>query len=531
MKLTCHKNTPEGYYNKITDAWLKNDEQLRNLYPISLQDIPEVESRYNYFDTNARNLLADTLLGQYEGIEIPSSVKSSIEKLRHSNTYTVTTGQQIHIFLGPVFFIYKITSVIRQARRLQNLYPENQYVPVFWMATEDHDIAEINEVTVFGKQYIWETSQEGMAGNLPTNGLESLSDAWMEMADKEKLSPEILEVFSNFKEAYSRFKNLADATRFILNRLFGHHGLVIIDSNSTKFKPVLRDLASKDILTDSIYHILQDSVSKLNQQGYGHQVSPRRTHFFCINEGKRLRIDKLDGVFKYSPLSDLITENELQELISETPEKLSPNALLRPVYQQLLLPNVAYVCGPAELHYWHQLYGLFEKENITAPVLLLRDSYLVVDARVEDFLTSNSLTESILWKGYEYVAELMEKQILGDNKISDEIEVLKNQSEKVLQMFFSVKYQNIRELRDNYHQWLGELQKANKLVLKEIKTQPSFEPFFNKLKKISQTHFNIKSPQERTVSFVEFLLKYKINPVDKLIQNEDFNHVFGTLHV
>lgn len=531
MKVICHNKTPEGYYNKITDAWLKNDERLRDLYPLSLQDIPKVQDRYIHFDTDARNLLADTLLSQYKGIETSFAVKTSIEKLRQSNTYTVTTGQQIHIFLGPLFFIYKITSVIRQARRLQELYPENQYIPVFWMATEDHDIAEINEVTVFGKKHIWQTAQGGVAGNLPTEGLETLSDEWLEMAEKENLPPDVMDVMLIFKKAYTRFSNLADATRFIINELFGHHGLVIIDANTIKFKPAIRNLAMKDILTDSVYNVLQDSVSKLKYLGFGHQVNPRRTHFFSIIDGKRLRIDKVDGGFEFSPVFGHVSEHEIQEIINKSPENISPNALLRPVYQQLILPNVAYVCGPAELHYWHQLYGLFEKEEIAAPVLLLRDSYLALEGRVQDFLTSNSLEESTLWEGYEEVAQILEKKILGDNQISEEIVLLKNQSEKILQMFFSVKYKNIKELRDKYHQWLDELQKAHKFVLKDVKTQPAFEPVFNKLNKISQTHFNKKSPQERTISWVEFLLKYKINPIDILLENHNNHHIFGSIYV
>lgn len=531
MKLICHKHVPAGYYNKLTDAWLKKDDKLLDVYPITCKQIPQIQSLYTHFDAEKRNQLADILKSQYANLETSTAVNTAIEKLRQPNTFTITTGQQIHIFLGPLFFIYKITSVIRQARRLQELHPENYYVPVFWMATEDHDIAEINAISVFGKKHSWQTTESGIAGDLSTEGLETLSDEWLELAKKENLPAEILDLFHVFKKAYTQFNNLADATRCILNDLFGHYGLIIIDANHPKLKLALNDLALKDIQTDQVFNALQYSTSKLKNCGFAPQVNPRRTHFFCIVNRQRLRIDKVDGGFALNPGHQRMSDNEMQEWIGNSPENVSPNALLRPVYQQLILPNVAYVCGPAELHYWHQLYALFDREKIPAPALLLRDSYIVLDGRIQDFLRSKNLDEKTLWEGFEHASRILENRILGDNKLPEEIEVLKNQSEKILQMFFGVKYKNIKELREQYAIWLNELEKANKRVLTDIKNQPAFEPVFNRLNKISQSHFNKKSPQERVMSWVEFLLKYKTNPIEILIENQDTDHAFGSLYV
>lgn len=531
MKRVNLRNVPTGYYGKLADAWLKHDEQLQHLYPLRDTEISAIKEQYKQFNAEKRNLLADTILSQYSGLEIQPAVGSAIEKLRLPNTFTVTTGQQIHMFLGPVFFIYKITSAIRHARRLQELYPEDNYIPVFWMATEDHDIAEINTIHVFGKKYTWSAEEGGPTGRLSTEGLALFCDTWIEMGEKENLPAELQDIFQAFKKAYTQFNTLSDATRFIIDHLFGQYGLLIIDADSEPLKHSLSQLAKHDILTDSVYNSLQSTAVFLKQQGFGNQVNPRRTHFFYLLNGKRCRVDKGEDGFKLSPSNTVFSNENMADLLGNQPANFSPNALLRPLYQQLILPNVVYVCGPSELHYWHQLYSLFEKENIAAPSLLLRDSYLFLDTKVRDFILLHSLDEEILWQGHEQASQLLEKQILGKNRISEEMDVLKNQSEKVLEMFFAVKFRNIKELRGKYTEWLKELEKAQKIVLSEIKNQPAFEPVFNRMSKITDVYFNKKEPQERAVSWVEFLLKYKTNPIRFLLENQDLHHVFGTVYV
>lgn len=531
MNVTIHNEVPDGYYGKLADAWLKNDEKLKALYPVDESDIPAIQKQYAEFAEDKRELLVNALMQQYEGMEIHNNVRVNIEKLRQSNTYTVTTGQQVHIFLGPVFFIYKIASVIRQARRLQAKYPENYYIPVFWMATEDHDIAEINGLSVFGEKYTWETSQSGPAGRLSTVGLDTLCDKWIEMGERLNLSPEIGDVIRLFKEAYTRFNTLSGATRFIINQLFGKHGLLVIDPDNASLKAELQDLMRTDILSDAIFIALQTSSTNLKNLGYGNQVNPRKTHFFMVKDGQRLRIDRVEDGFKLHPTGEVFSSEKMNHLISEVPQLFSPNALMRPLYQQIILPNAAYVCGPAELHYWHQLYPAFSLGNVVPPLLLLRDSYLMLESRNLHFLQKNSFSESLLWKGYGSAAHYLESKLLGEVNIDKELEELKQQTETVFQSFFNLKYKHLRDLRESSNAWLKELEKAKKSAINDIRIQPALEPIFSKLQKIIQLYFDKKNPQEKSVSWVEILLKVNQNPIDLLTENTDSHHLFGTLNV
>lgn len=530
MILNIHNEVPEGYYGKLADAWLKNEKKLHKIYPVNVADIEQIQNQYTLFGAQ-RELLSSILTQQYEGIEIHNNVRSNIEKLRNSNTFTVTTGQQVHIFLGPVFLIYKITSVIRHARQLQSRYPENNYVPVFWMATEDHDIDEINSLDVFGEKFTWEAPKGVAAGRLSTQGLASFCEKWIEMGNSDDISAEIKDIFLLFKDAYSRHTALSSATRHIINNLFGKYGLVVIDPDNNLLKAGLKPIIKSDILSDHIFDALQISTAHLKTMGYGNQVNPRKTHFFMMRNDHRLRIDKEKEEFKLQPSGEIISADKMRQLIDEEPDLFSPNALMRPLYQQMILPNVAYVCGPAELHYWHQLYSVFNALNVTAPMLFLRDSYLTIDSRTQQFLQKNELSENLMWKGFEVSSRYLETKLIGGVRIDRDIEGLKEQTEKIFQSLFTLKFKNIKDLRAKSNNWLKELEKAEKSAIKEIRLQPPNEPVFNRLLRVTIAFFDKKNPQERNISFVEFLLKYHQNPIDFLTETSDFNHVFGTLCV
>jgi bacillithiol biosynthesis cysteine-adding enzyme BshC len=531
MKLICHSEVPRGYYSKLAADFHQKNPELYKIYPVSEDNLTDIQQQLSSFTVEKRELLANTLHEQYRGIEIHDAVKTNIEKLKQPNTFTVTTGQQLHIFLGPVFFIYKITSVIRQARRLQQEHPENNYVPVFWMASEDHDLDEINEVSVFGKKYTWQAEKGEPVGRLSTLGLENLCNEWLAMAEKESLPDDLSAVFYAFKTAYSKCSSLSDATRFIINYLFEQYGLIVIDTDSKELKSALTEVAINDIESEGIFNALHISSAELKKLGYGNQVNPRRTHFFMIKNGLRQRIDRVEGGFNLHPSNEYVSEESMHQLIINSPEVFSPNALLRPIFQQQILPNVAYVCGPSELHYWHQLYPVFQREHIAAPILLLRDSYILLDAKTQQFLNVSGIDYEFIWLGYEAAAKELENVLLGKQNLNKDITILINHTEKIFESLHNLKYKNIKELREINSAWIKELNKANKLLSSDLRSQPAYEPLFNKLRKLTNADFNTAAPQERVVSWIEFILKYKINPIKILIENTNRAMVFGSLSV
>lgn len=318
------------------------------------------------FPQQHRDVLVKSLLKQYGTLKTTEVVTANIQSLGNANTFTITTGHQLTIFTGPLFFVYKIIAVINACKKLEELYPQNNFVPVFWMASEDHDYEEIRSFNLYGKKYTWETQQNGAVGRFNPKSI-------------EKLFSEIPGDISIYKEAYTKYPTLADATRYYVNELFGKEGLVVIDGDDASLKALFKPIIREDVLKQVPKKLVEEKNEKLTALGYHTQVFARDINFFYLDEGVRGRIEKAGDGFSVVDTSIYLSEEEIEDLIEKSPEKFSPNVILRPVYQEVILPNLAYVGGPAEMIYWLQLKGIFDHSKIPFPMLLPRSFALYVE--------------------------------------------------------------------------------------------------------------------------------------------------------
>ncbi|MDA9121481.1 bacillithiol biosynthesis cysteine-adding enzyme BshC, partial [Flavobacteriales bacterium] len=168
MSLTKISLEHTGRFNRLILDYLSKNEKLNDFYSLqhTLENYKQQIQNRSQFPVN-RELLADSLLSQYQAIGgAKESVLTNIESLRKENTFTVTTGHQLNIFTGPLYFIYKILHTVKLAEVLRAAYPENQFVPIYWMNSEDHDIEEVGQFNLFGKKYVWETDQTGATGRM-----------------------------------------------------------------------------------------------------------------------------------------------------------------------------------------------------------------------------------------------------------------------------------------------------------------------------------------------------------------------------
>ncbi|RYD77168.1 MAG: bacillithiol biosynthesis BshC, partial [Sphingobacteriales bacterium] len=226
-----------SFMHKLTNKYLQQDNSVADLYkwPLSLEGIKQAIQSRNQFSVN-RNLLAETLQSQYNNVfdgfaqnTENKLVADNISSLQQENTFTVTTGHQLNIFTGPLYFIYKIVSAIKLAQQLKDKFPENNFVPVYWMASEDHDFEEINHIYLWGKMLQWQTESKTAVGYLNPKLLENT------LAEVEQIlgtRPNSSEIISLFKNAYLKQENLAQATRFLVHNLFKAYGLIIIDADN-----------------------------------------------------------------------------------------------------------------------------------------------------------------------------------------------------------------------------------------------------------------------------------------------------------
>ena len=360
------------------------------------------------------------------------------------------------------------------------------------MATEDHDLAEVNHFYLFGKKYTWETAQTGAVGRMNTKEIEAVLQALPEKA-------------TLFEKAYLEHSTLADATRYWSHELFGAEGLLCLDADHPTLKAQLKEVIKKDIFDNTTYHTVTQTSNQLTAAGYETQVNPRNINFFYLDKGVRERITKNENKYEVLNTKLTFTEQELDKLIETHPEYFSPNVLLRPVYQETILPNLAYIGGPAEVTYWLQLKALFDKFNIAFPIIMPRNFALVVGKtylkrlnklgiNTEDlFLDENTLKRKLIDQSIEEPVQVQLEQQLIDQAFA----ALVNKAlllDKTLEGFIKAEQQKALKSVENIEKRLKKAEEKNQ------------ETSINQLLNVRSKLFPEGGLQERTDNFLNFCL-------------------------
>jgi bacillithiol biosynthesis cysteine-adding enzyme BshC len=354
------------YHNEFLEAYYYTDSlnHLRTYKP-ELVEISKAMDAKKSFPANYRDSLVDELNTQYKQCNIAcegaSKVFQNIESLRSERTYTITTGQQIHIGLGPLYVLYKILDTLAVARECKEIYPEYDFVPVFWMASEDHDLDEIRTMPIYGKHITWQTDQKGAVGRMTTNGIPAMFEQIRAEFNLDESQVEFVDLCT---KAYTDNKTLAQGFRQILHHYFHESGLVILDADSEILKSEFTKVLA-DELQHKNYKNLEASTKAMEDAGFQRQLVIRKCNLFKLQSNDRI---KLEGY----------TKPDISEYVAKNAVNLSPNAALRPLYQEWILPNLVYVGGPSEVYYWSQLKGLFDNYKLPVPLLHLRTSCVLV---------------------------------------------------------------------------------------------------------------------------------------------------------
>lgn len=332
----------------------------------------KISAKEKSFSAEARHILSDSLERQIGNLNLSEKQRENLQNLKKENTFTVTTGHQLNLFSGPVFFIYKIVQTIKTAEFLTKKIQGKNFVPIFWLATEDHDFEEINHFrTEAGFYQISEKSGNAV-------GRIRLSDtAFIKYFEAEfKDSVYGTELIKLIKDTYKAGKTLAEATKNLVQYLFGEYGLLFIDGDDAALKAEMKEVFTEELLHFSLKKSTEETV-KCFTESYGKvQVNPRDVNLFFLNGETRNRIDAVSGTYKITDTPQQFTEEEILKELSRHPEKFSLNALMRPVYQEKILPNIMYIGGNAEVMYWLELKDYFKKQQIPMPVLVPRNSML-----------------------------------------------------------------------------------------------------------------------------------------------------------
>lgn len=364
-----------GYFSKLMVDYLNQKEDLKplyNLFPTLENFKPQLQAKKQHFSKEKRRILHDALVDQYKIIQPSAATQQNIALLQDDHTFTITTGHQLNLFTGPLYFLYKIVSTINLTVTLKQHYPEYNFVPVYWMATEDHDFEEINHFYFQDKKICWDKESTGPVGRLSTAGLEQVFDVFKGQLNAGINAKKLKELFET---SYLKHDNLADATRYLANALFELHGLVIVDGDHPQLKKVFAPSMQQELLEQNAIQEVEKSYNIL--QRYFIQVTPRDINLFYIQDKLRERIIWEDNCYKINNTSISFTREEILSELENHPENFSPNVILRPLYQETILPNLCYIGGGGELAYWLQLKSVFDLHQVDFPMLLLRNSVLL----------------------------------------------------------------------------------------------------------------------------------------------------------
>lgn len=368
-------------FSKIFLDYLQKNDFLKDFY----NQYPTIEnfgfqmSEKKSFPPSHRNILVETLKKQYAEIysnpHFPEKspkkeVLENIEALSLPNTFTITTGHQLTFLGSPAYFVYKILTTIKLTQQLKQQYPEYNFVPVYWLASEDHDFEEVNHTYLFGKKYTWNTAQSGAVGDFEMKDLENV------FAEMPQNLPDF---FVKVKNIYTNASNLSQATRLLVDEWFGEKGLVCVEPQEKGLKRVFEKVIKEDIFENKVFKVVKKSTEKFATK-YKPQINAREINFFYIGKNPqtqqafRDRIIKNEkGDFEVLNQNIYFSETELLTQIETNPHHFSPNVVLRPLYQEQILPNLAYVGGAGELAYWLQLKDMFGAMNTPFPVLMPRN--------------------------------------------------------------------------------------------------------------------------------------------------------------
>lgn len=449
------------------------------------------------FSAELRNDLVEVLKEQYKDIADGWFIQQ-IESLKNANTFTVTTGQQIHILGGPWYVWYKVLSTIRLAHKLKAENPSNHYIPIFWMATEDHDMDEISEIQWWGKKFLWDSKHEGASGSASVDSLEIVFSQ-MEQTFGSRLLDHL--DWKKIRNCYDSSSNLADASRKLFHYLLGEKGLVCIDANHPKLKKYAKDLFIKDI-HGKFNEEVQKQTQLLKSLGYTTRINIRNTHLFYLTNNKRIRIEQKNhdefesqGIKKWS-------KEEIINEINQYPERFSPNVLLRPFYQEGILPNLAYVAGPAEMEYWFQILPAIQKYTMVETKLIMRESWVQMPSKYKDIEDKLGISITELFLDLEQLKQKLIAHLKQKYPLEMRINSIKENANDINNMLYMLKYSKQKLVKESLEEMVKNLEKRLRDIENEWLEIPDIAEKMTLLQKIKGMYFDGNNPQERNEHFL-----------------------------
>ena len=519
-----------GYFSNLVSDYLEANQKLDPFYthPPNINGIKAAMVARDSFNT-PRKELVDTLNKQYEGVKVSELVNANIQSLNNGKTYTVTTAHQPNIFTGPLYFIYKIAHTIALSRSLEKQIPGAHFVPVYYMGSEDADIDELGFVTIGGQKLVWQTKQTGAVGRMLVDaellalikliegqiGVSVQGAAWVNL----------------LKNTFTIGKTIADATFEIVNHLFGEYGLVVLLPDSDKLKSLFTSVIEKELTTGFSNKAVQQTIQQLSAN-YKVQAAGREINLFYLQGNKRERIVQTSTGFEVVALGLQFSKQQILEDVKNNPSCYSPNVILRGVFQETILPNIAFIGGGGELAYWLELKQVFADAAVPYPVLLLRNSFLLVPAKHAQQLKKMQINTINLFKGRPQVIidSFVKANTSHHLQINAQMAAIEAQYTLIKEQAASIDTSLVDHIEALAHKQAQKLVQVQKKMLRAEKRK--FEVEQQQITKIIEDLFPGGSLQERVENIADWYKMYGTHFVSAIVENsDDFSKGFTLLYL
>lgn len=516
-----------GYFSAIISDYIGAKDVLKPFYDFAptINGVKAAVARRKHFTTN-RSLLVQVLHEQYKDAALSQKQKQYIEVLHSVNTFTVCTAHQPNIFTGYLYFIYKIVHAIKLAEKLTEEVEGCNFVPVYYMGSEDADLEELGHIFLDGKKYEWKTKQQGAVGRMKVD--KALRQLINEISGQLLVHSHGNEITELMQNCYKEGVTIQQATFDFVNSLFAKYGLLILLPDNPLLKNEFAPVIKKELLEQFSHAAVQQTVKDFPAK-YKVQAAGRELNLFYLTDEGRERIEMIDGSWQVVNTKQSFSEDEILNELKVFPERFSPNVILRPVFQEMILPNIAFIGGGGEIAYWLELKKVFEAVDVPYPVLVLRNSFLLMDERSNALVNKLALSPAeIFMPEFDMMNKLVKKQSVNQLSLEKEKELLKQLYNRLKHVAGNIDPTLKPHTEALLKKAIDKVDALEKKILKAEKKK--FEAQQRQLHTLKELLFPNNNLQERVENFMLLYAKEGKRFIERIYENSlGLEQEFGIL--
>lgn len=523
-----------SFYSSLDSSVSLLDDSKSLLTSLS-KNINRVTNR-----TYQRSLVVDALIEQNKRFGSSEKTFQNIELLRQDNTVAIITGQQAGLFGGPLFTIYKALTAIKISSELSK--EGLSVVPVFWIASEDHDYQEVSHINIINREGHLSTIEHAAQGNVGQASVGSLTVA-------ESINENISQLFAflpqseyaaqletDLRNSYQAGKGFGEAFACLLAKFFADYGVILLDAQDKNLKQLATPIFEKAITNaGEIAQILVNRSQQLESANYHAQVhtSLDMSPFFILENGQRTALTQQNQCFTLKHSDKKKTSSELLEQLKENPASFSPNVILRPIVQDYLLPTLAYIGGPAEVAYFAQISAIYPLFPVEFPYIIPRTAFSIVPNRENNLLEKWGLTLSELFAGVDSAKRKVIENSLDQSTVNIFAEtenIFQEQLDKLQESLTKIDPTLAEALKGGKEKIIHQIAGLKtRFINNNAKRE---ETLMRQVERTFTLLYPNKNLQERELNGYYFLARYGYEFINLIYRNCDLNLAnHGVLHI